>query len=163
MWEIVKISRFSDELWNFWDSDESFSSGVTKLKQKSRGKKWGNSFLRRGNSLFFQDPEWTFFNFSGEVRQNCQNCIQPSLGRFRGKTLYEAINKVSNLFALWAKNLKPFFGKFLSGLSELQSARPEKLFTEIHFFQKSIVFCINFGSPVTFFVSWQINYLVVSN
>ena len=52
-----------------------------------------------------------FFNFSGNVRQNCQNCIQRCLGRFWVKPLLEALDKVSNLFVLWARNFRTFYLK----------------------------------------------------
>ena len=41
-----------------------------------------------------------FFTFSGKVRQSCQNCILRSLGFFSGKTLFEALDNVSNFFVL---------------------------------------------------------------
>ena len=73
---------------------------------------------------FFQDSERTLFViFSVEVLPSCQNCNQPILAKLWGKTFFEALDIVSNLFELWAKK-RPLVEKVLPGLSQLPSACP---------------------------------------
>ena len=108
-------------------------------------------FWKENNLLFlFKILSEHFHNFSRNIRQSCQNCIQRSLGRFWGRTLSEVLDKASNFFELWARSLGPFFGKYIPGLPQLHSGGLDDNFAEKHFFQKNFVFCINFGAPVTF-------------
>ena len=89
---------------------------ANKLREKSFG------IEKKCN--FFQDSERTLFViFSVEVLPSCQNCNQPILAKLWGKTFFEALDIVSNLFGLWAKK-RPLVEKLLPGLSQLPSARP---------------------------------------
>ena len=95
-----------------------------------------------------------FLTFSGKVCQSCQNCILRSFEKFWRKTLFKALDKVPKLFLLWAKSIRALFGKFLPGLSQLPSARPEQCFAENHFFvRRNFASCVNFVAAATFFFS----------
>ena len=110
-------------------------------------------FSQKRKSYSFCSRHWVnfFFTFSGSVRQICQNCIQLSLGRFWGRTMFETMDKVSNFFELWAKSLRVSLRSFFQVCHSCNPAVRRIILRKTIFFQKILVFPINFVAPVTFF------------
>ena len=108
--KVLNVSGFSDEYWRFLDSDEQFSSRLTKLKKRSEEQFKENPFSSVKASFL---GLWVncFLTFSGKVHQSCQNCNLRGLGRFWVKTLIEVSDIVSNFFGIWAKLLGVLFKK----------------------------------------------------
>ena len=77
---------------------------------------------------------------------------------FEEKNMFETLHIVSKFFGIWDNKKIALFGKFLSELSQIPSARPQDSFAEHQFFyQRNYVFCLKRGSAAIFFVPWQKN------
>ena len=57
--------------------------------------------------------------------------------------MFETLHIVSKFFGIWDNKIIALFGKLLSELSQMPSARPQESFAEHHFFyQRNYVFCL---------------------
>ena len=119
-----KNLAFKDFKWSFTESGENFFQGCQNCNNCPEEQIEEKPFRIEKKCNFFQDSERTLFViFSVEFLPSCQNCNQPILAKLWGKTFFEALDIVSNLFGLWAKK-RPLVEKVLPGLSQLPSARP---------------------------------------
>ena len=65
--------------------------------------------------------------------------------------MFETLHIVSIFFGIWDNKIIALFGKLLSELSQMPSARPQESFAEHHFFyQRNYVFCLKRGSAAIF-------------
>ena len=108
-------------------------------------------FQKEYSYWFFKDSERTlYFTLAEKFARVVKTATYVALEDFEGKNVWNLAHCFNFLWTLSQKT-QAFYGKFLSGFSQVPLAGPDEYFAEKKFFfRRNFVFCMNFGAAAFF-------------